>query len=237
MGIDTAISYVDHSWNPWQGCNKVGDDCRHCYMYREKDRFGQDPTVVVRSTKPTFNFPLSNKVRPGERIFVCSWSDFFHQDADAWRAEAWAIIRKRIDNVFVIPTKRTDRVLANLPLDWDIGYPHVWLLASVGSQQYINRWDDLRFIHGAVRGISYEPAIGPLDLTGHETPDWLIAGGESGPGFRVANPQWFIAIRDYCLRQQVPFYFKQWGGVKKVAGVYGGDLLSDIRYHQLPPSF
>ena len=109
----SKISWTGPTWNPWTGCEKVGPLCKHCYMYREKDRKGLDPSTVVRSSNKTFNKPLS--WRNPELIFTCSWSDFFIDKADEWREGAWSVIRNTPQHVYQILTKRPERINQCLP--------------------------------------------------------------------------------------------------------------------------
>lgn len=228
MGTRTGIEWADHTWNPWQGCTRVSAGCANCYMYREKKQYGQDATVVRRSAPVTFNAPLAvdhkattaaggglvYKWRSGSRVFVCSWSDFFHPDADGWRSEAWDIMRRRDDVTFMIPTKRAERILDCVPEDWSpvSGWLNVWLLASVEDQERVSNWEALSRVPAIVRGISYEPALGPLDWAGimrpGTRPNWVICGGESGPGARPLHPDWARLARDACYSAGVPFFFK-----------------------------
>jgi protein gp37 len=134
MGETTGIAWADRTWNPWHGCLKVSPGCKLCYMYREKKQYGQNPMLVQRS-KTKFNEPL--KWNSG-RVFTCSWSDFFIEEADAWRPEAWEIIRKTPQLTYQILTKRPERIAAHLPADWGDGYSNVWLGVSVESQKYAN---------------------------------------------------------------------------------------------------
>ena len=212
MGMNTAIEYVHHSWNPWTGCQPVSDGCSHCYMYAGMKRYGRDPTVVQRTRKATFNAPLNRgSWLSGERVFVCSWSDFFHPDADEWRDEAWEIIRERSDLTFLIVTKRPDFANGRLPHDWGEGWPNVWIIATAESQ----RWLDVRMywlsrIPAVVRGISYEPALGPIDIARHAPYiDWVAAGCESGPKRRRAERDWFWSLCDQCAEHDIPFFLKQ----------------------------
>ncbi len=116
----TKIGWADDSWNPWQGCTKVSPGCKHCYMFTARAELKQDPSIVTRS-KTTFNDPL--KWMAHEAIFTCSWSDFFHEAADPWRAEAWEIIRRTPQHTYLILTKRHERMAAHLP--WtDRPWPH-----------------------------------------------------------------------------------------------------------------
>ena len=175
MGATTGISWADATWNCWQGCTKVSAGCAHCYMYREKTQYGQDPSIVVRSKPATFNAPL--KWDAGKRVFVCSWSDFFHEAADAWRADAWSIIRQRTDLTFLILTKRIERAMACLP--WGAGladprtgprkaaaWPNVWLGCSIEDQATADARIPLLLQTPAhVHFVSCEPLLGPVDLS------------------------------------------------------------------------
>lgn len=121
MGTNSKIEWCDATWNPWTGCTKVSDGCAHCYMYRGQRRWGRDPSKLVRSSQKTFNLPLAKKrdgswkIPPGSFVFVCSWSDFFHEDVpDAWRDEALNIIWQRPDLTFLILTKRTGKMRSYL---------------------------------------------------------------------------------------------------------------------------
>ena len=211
MGTDSSIEYVNHSWNPWIGCQPESEGCDNCYMYRDMRRFGRDPCVVQRTKKATFHAPVLKNWQPGSRIFVCSWSDFFHPDADLWRAEAWEIIRNRPDMTFLIVTKRIDFVSARLPESWGTGWPNVWIIATTENSRWLHeRMCWLRGIQAAVRGISFEPALGPINFTkSAQWIDWVVAGCESGPNRRPAKADWFRSLRDQCVAHGIPFFLKQ----------------------------
>ena len=171
MGLLSNIEWTDATWNPWQGCTKVSEACDNCYMFSDLKRYGRDGSIVVRSKPPTFRLPLKRKrtgeyaIPPGLRVFTCSWSDFFHEKADRWRAEAWDIIRARTDVTFQIVTKRTKRIAKHLPPDWGDGWPHVWLIATAENQRWLDvRILDLLRVPAAVRGLSLEPLLGPVDV-------------------------------------------------------------------------
>lgn len=124
MGEKTGISWTNATWNPWQGCHKVSLGCRECYMFREKIRYGREPNVVVRSRPHTFNLPL--RLKTPQRVFTCSWSDFFIEEADPWRDEAWEIIRRTPHLTYQIVTKRPERMAGRLPWGDGIPWPQVW---------------------------------------------------------------------------------------------------------------
>ena len=207
MGASTSIEWTNATWNPWRGCTKVSPGCASCYMFRDQVRYGHDPTVVVRAASATFSAPL--KWKEPKLVFTCSWSDFFHEDADQWRAQAWDIIRATPHLTYQILTKRPERFREGLPVDWGNGWPNVWLGVSTENQ----RMFDVRIglLIGArvrLRFLSIEPLLGPVSLfpwlakaqcahgnfTEPDSPmddcncgfptrssiDWVIVGGESG---------------------------------------------------------
>lgn len=204
MGELSNIEWTDATWNPWHGCHKVSPGCKNCYMFRDKARYGQDPNVVVRS-KTTFNAPL--KWKDPKMVFTCSWSDWFIEEADQWRDEAYEVIRAT-RHTYQILTKRIERAPGRIP---NPPLQNIWLGVSVEDDRYKYRIDQLRYIPSAIRFLSLEPLlgdIGDLDLRGI---DWVIVGGESGPNARQSDPNWFRKIRDRCVSSQVAFHFKQWG--------------------------
>lgn len=168
MAARTGISWTSATWNPWQGCHKVSPGCRSCYMYQEKERYGQDPGTIIRSKDPTFYAPLKwtlEKVGAPYRVFTCSWSDFFIPEADPWREEAWDIIRKTPWLIYQILSKRPERIQASLPDDWANGWPNVWLGVSVENQSTADaRIPWLLRTPAARRFVSYEPALAPVDF-------------------------------------------------------------------------
>jgi protein gp37 len=225
MSKETGISWTDHTWNGWEGCSKISPGCTNCYMFQELERYGRDPGRV-RRTK-TWRDPErwnEQAERAGriDKVFTCSLSDFFHQDADAWRPAAWELIRRCTHLQFQILTKRPLLISDRLPADWGQGYPNVWLGVSIESNDYVWRADVLRQIPARVRWISAEPLLGPLpdlDLTGFQ---WLVVGGESGPGHRDMDHAWARQLRDKAMAKGAAFFFKQSSGArrKKAAG-YG----------------
>ena len=227
MGENTAIAWTDNTWNPWQGCHKVSSACDNCYMYREKKHYGQEPSAVIRSSKQTFNQPF--KFKPG-KVFACSWSDFFIQEADPWRSEAWSIIRNTPWLTYQILTKRPERIMDCLPSDWGKGWPNIWLGVTAENREM---WDErvsvLKPILAAVHFVSYEPALGPLGDIDLSDIEWIICGGESGPNARPMHPDWARSLRDQCMAAGVPFFFKQWGEWVE-ANIGNVDLASENRF-------
>jgi len=206
MAYKTGIQWTEATWNPWHGCKKVSPGCKYCYMFRGKEQYKQDPTLVQRS-KTRFNDPL--KWTDPRLIFPCSWSDFFIKEADVWRAEAWRIIEST-PHFYQILTKRAERIEDNLPLynqpdHWAHGLPYiprnVLLGISAENQEELEARVPIVESFGR-KGmnckwwISAEPLIGPMpnlndwlvdiDLGDEDhshwtkPPAWVVVGGESG---------------------------------------------------------
>lgn len=235
-----------HTWNPWQGCTHVSTGCKFCYMFREKKRYGQDPSTVIRSKPPTFNAPL--KWKEPAAVFTCSWSDFFHPAADEWRHEAWAIIRRTPQLTYLILTKRVHRLPECWPPDWYGGYPNVKLGFSAENQEsFDERLRQARIVTNVCSRrffVSLEPLLAPIVLPDgfDQWIEWVIAGLESGPAARhPADPFRILrSLRDQCtqrsplsrIRRPVPFYFKQWGGQHHDSG---GRELDGRTWDEFPP--
>lgn len=214
MSETTAIGWTQATWNPWYGCTKVSAGCDHCYMFRDMKRYGRDPETVTRS-KTKFGDPL--KWKEGRLIFTCSWSDWFHKDADPWRDEAWEIVRKTPHHTYQILTKRAGRIARHLPADWGEGYANVWLGTSIENEQNSRRLWQLLGIPALTRFVSSEPLLGPWSVRraigNHEAQlHWLIDGGESGGNCRPSELDWFRQHRDECAEMGIAYYLKQLGG-------------------------
>jgi protein gp37 len=232
------INWTDHTWNPWVGCRHVSAECDHCYAdFLVTKRMGKDFEAITRtktwrdpikwnSRAPKLQDDLGRRVR----VFCASLTDFFIQDADEWRDEAWKVIRDCSNLDFLILTKRPRLIPSRLPADWGTGYPNVWLGTTCGVRSSYPRIDDLRKVPAVVRFISAEPLLESLhdiDLTGI---DWLIAGGESGSGFRQMKDEWALELRDRCRELGVAFHFKQHSAFRS-----GTDpLLQGVKYHESP---
>lgn len=185
------------------------------------DKLGFDATTVTRTktwADPFFWQINAEAHRIETRVFTCSWSDFFHPDADPWRLEAWEIVRDCPNLIFQILTKRPELVPARLPRDWGDGYPNVWLGVSVENPAFLHRMDLLRQIPAAIRFVSAEPLLAPLGDLNLTNFHWVIVGGESGPGFRPMDHAWAREIRDQCQREHVAFFFKQSAAIRTEMG-------------------
>lgn len=206
-------------WNPWHGCHKLSEGCRHCYMYRGDERRGVDSTIVTQTQN--FDLPVRKKrngdykIASGTEVATCFTSDFFHEDADNWRAEAWRMMRERSDLRFLMITKRIDRFHIELPDDWGDGYENVTVCCTVENQ---DRADYRLPIYRATpikhKIIICEPILEPINLTGHLQDAWveqIVVGGESGKEARVCDYSWVTDIRDVCVARNISFWFKQTG--------------------------
>lgn len=183
MGTDSGIEYVNHSLNFWIGCTPVPESpaCENCYARRGMARFGRDPNKVVRTSRATWRQPLAKdrkgryKWRPGDYVFVCSWSDFFHKDADQWRIEAWDLMRERPDLNWVIVTKRIERASGWTTLYWKP--KNRIILATCENQAMANkRIPELINLSGRfdnlILGVSLEPLLEQIDLTRMDFSAW-----------------------------------------------------------------
>jgi protein gp37 len=234
MGLGSGIEWTESTWNPVTGCDKISPGCKHCYAERMAERLqamgqvnyknGFDLTLQPRM----LDLPLSWK-KP-QAIFVNSMSDLFHKDVPlAYIQRVFEVMRLAHWHRFQVLSKRADRVAElSAHIDWPA---NVWMGVSVEHEKYLNRIDHLRSTGAHVRFLSLEPLLGPLhsmDLSGIH---WAIVGGESGPGARPMNPDWVTDIRDQCQAANVPFFFKQWGGVNKKKA---GRILDGQTYDEMP---
>ncbi len=205
-------------WNTWHGCHKISDGCRNCYVYRTDSKFGKDSSVVTRNSDFSLPVQLNRnneyKLQTDEIIYTCFTSDFFLEDADEWRVEAWDMIRTRSDLRFLIITKRIDRFNVSLPEDWGNGYNNVEICCTVENQ---NRADyrlpiflDLPI---KKRSIICEPLLEPIDLRPYlnSSIKEVVVGGESGYYARLCDYSWILDIRQQSVEAGVNFYFKQTG--------------------------
>jgi protein gp37 len=218
LGREKTVS----SWNPWHGCRKFSTGCLHCYVYRMDGKFGRDPSRF--SLTSAFRLPLetfrggkkkgSYKLQPdGDAVYTCFSSDFFLEDADQHRPDAWNAIRLRPDLHFFIPTKRIHRFVDCLPPDWGDGYANVTIACTAENQAMADKRLPL-FISLPIRHreIIVEPMLEKMDISPHLSGiSHVIAGGESGPEARPCDLQWIISLQRQCKAANVPFRFKQTG--------------------------
>ena len=230
----SKIEWTESTWNPVTGCTKISSGCKNCYAERMAKRLqmmGQ-PNYIngfqVSVHKHVLELPLRWK-KP-QTIFVNSMSDLFHEEVpDTFIFQVFEVMGQAYWHRFQILTKRSARLKKlNRKLNWP---ENVWIGVSVENNKVKFRIDDLRMVPSSVRFLSLEPLIGPIQNLDLIKIDWVIVGGESGPGARPMEKEWVLQIRKQCLAQGTPFFFKQWGGVNKKKN---GRLLEGRTWDEMP---
>ncbi len=239
MSDKSTIEWTDATWNPVLGCTKVSAGCAHCYAERFSERFRGVPRhpfeqgFDLRLVPAKLDQP--HRWRQPRRVFVNSMSDLFHPEVPvSYIAAVGRVMSEVRRHTYQVLTKRHERMeeLLNGELSWLSELPNVWFGVSVENRrQGLPRLDALRHTPGAVRFASIEPLLedlGEFDLSGI---DWVIVGGESGPRARPMEEAWVLNVLSQCRRDRVPFFFKQWGGVRKHLN---GRLLRGRTYDEYP---
>jgi len=218
MANKSPIEWTESTWNPVTGCTKISDGCKNCYAEKLALRL---KAMGQANYKNGFKLTLQEKMlelplgwKKPQTIFVNSMSDLFHKDIPLdYIQRVFNVMAKADWHNFQVLTKRSERLKEfNKELNWQ---SHIWMGVSVENKKVIDRIDDLRETNAHIKFLSIEPLLGclpELDLTGI---DWVIVGGESGPKARPMEEKWVLEIKDQCEEQNVPFFFKQWGGVRK----------------------
>ena len=235
MAANSKIEWTECTWNPVTGCTKVSPGCQHCYAERMAKRLhamGQpNYRNGFRLTLHPHMLDLPLHWRQPRMIFVNSMSDLFHQDVPLdFILKVFDVMQRASQHCFQVLTKRSER-LAQLSsqLPWP---DNVWMGVTVENADYAFRIEHLRQTGATIKFISFEPLLGPVSQVNLDGIDWAIVGGESGPGARPMQPEWVTGLRDRCLAERIPFFFKQWGGVNKKAR---GRLLGDRTWDEVPP--
>jgi len=234
MATKSSIEWTESTWNPLTGCTKVSPGCKHCYAERMAKRLhAMGQPNYVNGFKLTLHpqaleIPLSWK-KP-QIIFVNSMSDLFHKDVPIdFIQQVFDVMRRADWHTFQVLTKRAERLQEIDPqIDWPA---NVWMGVSVENQDYTYRIDHLRQTHAKTKFLSLEPLLGPLPKLKLRGINWVIVGGESGPGARPMAEEWVLDLRDQCRAKRVPFFFKQWGGVQKKRA---GRLLQGTAWDEMP---
>ncbi len=225
-------------WNPWHGCRKISEGCAHCYMF-QRDACYEKDSRRVRQTQ-AFNEPVKKKrdgnykVPGGTILYTCLTSDFWVEEADPWRLEAWQMIQQRQDVHFYIITKRIGRFEVGLPSDWDEGYPNVTVAVTCENQQRADERIPL-LLSAPIRHreVIHEPMLGAVEIGIYLQSgkiEHVTCGGESGPGARLCDYDWILQAREQCISCQVPFTFKQTGALFRK----GGRIYRIPRIFQMP---
>ncbi len=239
MSLTSRIEWTDATWNPVRGCTKISPGCKHCYAETFAERFRgvkghpYEQGFDLRLVPEKLFDPL--RWRKPRTIFVNSMSDLFHEQVpDSYIAEVCKVMLLASWHTYQVLTKRSQRLRELLSSDLRFAalQRHIWWGVSVDDCKHgLPRIEDLRRSPAGVRFLSIEPLLedlGQINLAGIS---WVIVGGESGPGARPMLQQWVISIRDQCKRAGVPFFFKQWGGVRKSVR---GRLLEGKTYDEYP---
>ncbi len=207
-------------WNPWHGCVRKSEGCANCYMFFLDRQRGADGGKIYK-VKNNFDYPVQRdkngayKVKSGEQIRVCMTSDFFLEEADSWRPEAWRIIKSRPDVVFFLLTKRPERVASQLPPDWGDGWENVFFNVTCENQQRADERIPLLFeLPFKHKGIMAAPFIGPVSIAKYLSRgviEQVIAGGENYDGSRPLCHEWVKRLYDECRAAEVTFCFIETG--------------------------
>ncbi len=223
MSLESSIEWTDATWNPVRGCTKISPGCKNCYAEAFAERFRgvkghpYEQGFDLRLVPEKLGEPL--RWRAPKMIFVNSMSDLFHERVpdDYIAAVAQVMVAARW-HTFQVLTKRALRLckLLSTTLEFAAAQPHIWWGVSVENRKYgLPRIEHLRLAPAVVRFLSIEPLLEDLGRLNLDRISWVIVGGESGPGARPIKKEWVLSIRDQCRRARVPFFFKQWGGVRK----------------------
>ena len=208
------------NWNPWHGCIKCSEGCQNCYVYFLDQMRGKSGADIYR-TKTGFRYPLSKdragkyKIQSGEMISVCMTSDFFLEEADPWRSEAWDIMKQRSDVIFLLLTKRPQRIENCLPDDWGEGWENVFLNVTCETQERAEERIpillDLPFRH---KGLHCAPLLGPLKIGKYLDSgeiEQVACGGENYGGSRLCDYDWVKTLQEDCVRRNITFCFMETG--------------------------
>ncbi|MDP2038096.1 MAG: phage Gp37/Gp68 family protein [Ignavibacteria bacterium] len=218
MALKSSIEWTESTWNPITGCNKISPGCKFCYAERMAKRL---KAMGSENYKNGFKLTLQEHAltlpltwKKPQTIFVNSMSDLFHKDVPvSFVKKTFEVMNKADWHRFQVLTKRSDTLLKlNSELNWT---ENIWMGVSVENQDYTSRVDDLRQTDAHIKFLSIEPLIGRINELDLTNIDWVIVGGESGPGARPIEEEWVVRIKDICKEAKVPFFFKQWGGVNK----------------------
>lgn len=240
MAVTSTIEWTDATWNPVRGCTKVSPGCKHCYAETFAERFrgvkghpyeqGFDLRLVPEKLTEPFLW------RSPKLVFVNSMSDLFHEGVpDEYIEMVCRIMATAKWHTFQVLTKRSARLrdLLKGKLRFAAEQDHIWWGVSVEDRKYgLPRIGHLQATPARIRFLSIEPLLEHLGRFDLSNISWAIVGGESGPGARPMREEWVLAIRDLCAASRVPFFFKQWGGVRKKKH---GRLLQGRTYDEYPP--
>ncbi len=234
MAEKSKIEWTESTWNPVTGCTKISEGCKNCYaekmahrlqsMGHNKYRNGFKVTLHQENIEEPLNW------KKPQVIFVCSMSDLFHKNiSDDFIKQVFNTMNKAHWHTFQVLTKRSKRLVQLASeLNWK---DNIWMGVTVESQSEAGRIKDLVKTPAKIKYLSIEPMITEIKHLSLKGIDWVIVGGESGPGSRPIEKKWVTSIRDKCIKSNVSFFFKQWGGVNKKLS---GRLLDGKTWDQKP---
>lgn len=231
----TKIEWTETTWNPLTGCTKISPGCANCYAEIMAKRLQHMKSPNYRNgfklTLHPHALSIPTTWKSPKRVFVNSMSDLFHEDVPlSFINQVFYVIRSTPQHTYQVLTKRSTRLREIAPqLNWP---DNLWIGVSIENNDYCYRAENLSHVPATVRFLSLEPLLGPLPSLDLHKINWVIVGGESGPKARAMHKDWVIDIRNKCQAQDVPFFFKQWGGKNKKKT---GRLLEGIVWDQSPP--
>ena len=216
------MSDIGTMWNPWHGCRKYSEGCDNCYMFYQDEQRDKDGSIIYK-VKTNFNLPLKKdrqgnfKIKSGDQVRVCMTSDFFLEEADAWRDEVWDMIRVRSDVHFWLLTKRAGRIKECLPWDWLNGWDNVSINVTAENQERADeRIPILLSIPAKHKGVMVAPFIGKVSIEKYLSAgqiETVLADGENYEGARPLHYEWVKLLYKQCVRYGVPFRFFGTGDV------------------------
>lgn len=251
----TPLMWSTYTHNFWTGCTKISTACHNCYAMSFLSKNGRDPTLIKRVNNKLFYQPLLYK--DPCKIFVCSLSDFFHEQADIWRNDAWGVINNTPQHQYIMLTMRPERIQDNLPANLTTPLNNIWIGATVESEDYINRIEHLNKCkreHSSLKTfISVEPMLSRIDFCKNQKSlslfrslDWIIIGGETGTdkkhiNYRPSKIKWFEHLIKQANESNIPVFFKQLGtalgkkyGMKGIHGAQWNKMPDELKIREFP---
>jgi protein gp37 len=234
MSHISNIEWTESTWNPTTGCTKISTGCKNCYAerfsYRLKAMGNPNYANGFEITTHEHALIIPTKWKKPRNVFVNSMSDLFHEDLPVeFIHKVFDVMLNTDRHQYQILTKRSKRLAELSPaLPWP---KNVWMGVSVENDDYTFRIEHLKSCGAAIKFLSLEPLLGPIENIGLDGIDWVIVGGESGPGARPIDELWVRTIKDECVATGTPFFFKQWGGKNKKRS---GRILGGRTYDEMP---
>ncbi len=230
----SKIEWTEVTWNPSTGCSKISEGCKYCYAEKMALRL---KAMGLKKYWNGFKLTCHNKDldapyawKKPRIVFVNSMSDLFHEDMPLeFIQKVFSVMNDNPRHIFQVLTKRANVLREYSPLlKWS---ENIWMGVTVENNNYTDRIDELRKISAAIKFVSFEPLLGPIEEPNLQGIDWVIVGGESGPKSRTIKKEWICPIKDLCESLKIPFFFKQWGGKNKKAN---GNTLSGKKFLETP---